>query len=87
MTGPVRTRYAPSPTGVPHVGNIRTALFDYLLARHFASRFGPAFYGLPQNVGTITLRREEWRVPHTLAFGKERLVPLRAGETIPWKLA
>ncbi len=53
----------------------------------FASRFGPAFYGLPQNGDTITLRREEWKVPHTLAFGKERLVPLRAGETIPWKLA
>jgi len=35
----VRTRYAPSPTGVPHVGNIRTALFDYLLARHFGGRF------------------------------------------------
>src|SRR3974377_1435582 len=30
----VRTRYAPSPTGVPHIGNIRTALFDWLLARH-----------------------------------------------------
>ncbi|MBI5705401.1 MAG: glutamate--tRNA ligase [Armatimonadetes bacterium] len=31
----VRVRYAPSPTGSPHVGNIRTALFDYLLARRF----------------------------------------------------
>lgn len=35
----VRTRYAPSPTGVPHVGNIRTALFDWLLARHFGGQF------------------------------------------------
>lgn len=35
----VRTRYAPSPTGVPHVGNLRTALFDYLLARHFGGQF------------------------------------------------
>jgi glutamyl-tRNA synthetase len=35
----VRTRYAPSPTGAPHVGNIRTALFDYLLARHFGGQF------------------------------------------------
>jgi glutamyl-tRNA synthetase len=35
----VRTRYAPSPTGVPHIGNIRTALFDYLLARHFGGQF------------------------------------------------
>jgi dihydroorotase len=52
----------------------------------FASRFGPAFYGLPQNEDTITLERREWIVPHTLAFGEERLVPLRAGEAIPWKL-
>ena len=52
----------------------------------FASRFGAAFYGLPQNQGTITLRREAWSVPATLPFGSERLVPLRAGETIPWKL-
>src|SRR2546423_8803922 len=30
---PVRVRYAPSPTGSPHVGNIRTAIFNWLLAR------------------------------------------------------
>ena len=30
----VRVRYAPSPTGLPHVGNIRTALFNWLFARH-----------------------------------------------------
>ncbi|HWS44366.1 MAG TPA: glutamate--tRNA ligase family protein, partial [Acidimicrobiia bacterium] len=35
----VRTRYAPSPTGVPHIGNIRTALFDWLLARHAGGQF------------------------------------------------
>lgn len=35
----VRTRYAPSPTGVPHIGNIRTALFDYLLARKHGGQF------------------------------------------------
>ncbi len=34
MQKPVRVRYAPSPTGVPHVGNIRTALFNWLFARH-----------------------------------------------------
>lgn len=31
----VRVRYAPSPTGSPHVGNIRDALFKHLLAKHF----------------------------------------------------
>ena len=34
MTQQVRTRFAPSPTGYPHVGNIRTALFAWLFARH-----------------------------------------------------
>ena len=36
---PVRARYAPSPTGEPHLGNIRTALFDWLLARHHGGQF------------------------------------------------
>ena len=53
----------------------------------FASHHGADFYGLPRNKGSITLVREEWTVPKTLRFGKEELVPLRAGETIPWKLA
>ncbi len=35
----VRVRFAPSPTGAPHVGNIRTALFDYLWARHSGGKF------------------------------------------------
>ena len=35
----VRVRYAPSPTGVPHVGNIRTALFDWLFARREGGAF------------------------------------------------
>ena len=35
----VRVRYAPSPTGIPHVGNIRTALFDWLLARRHGGKF------------------------------------------------
>ncbi|MEW6272872.1 MAG: glutamate--tRNA ligase [Thermodesulfobacteriota bacterium] len=35
----VRTRFAPSPTGALHVGGVRTALFNYLYARHFGGRF------------------------------------------------
>jgi len=53
----------------------------------FASEFGARFYGLPANRDTVTLVREEWKVPETLPFGAERLVPLRAGEIIPWKLS
>jgi dihydroorotase len=52
----------------------------------FASRFGPRFYGLPLNTDTITLVREGWTVPQSIAFGGDTLVPLRAGESIPWKL-
>ncbi|HTJ73725.1 MAG TPA: glutamate--tRNA ligase family protein, partial [Verrucomicrobiae bacterium] len=35
----VRTRFAPSPTGFLHVGNIRTGLFAYLVARHAGGQF------------------------------------------------
>jgi glutamyl-tRNA synthetase len=36
---PVRTRFAPSPTGFLHVGNIRTGFFAWLVARHFGGQF------------------------------------------------
>jgi dihydroorotase len=52
----------------------------------FASVFGAQFYGLPLNPDSITLERSEWRVAERIAFGGEELVPLRAGETVPWKL-
>ena len=39
MTEPIRVRFAPSPTGRPHVGNIRTATFNWLLARHSGGSF------------------------------------------------
>lgn len=35
----VRLRFAPSPTGSPHIGNIRTAVFDYLYAKHCGGDF------------------------------------------------
>ncbi len=35
----VRVRIAPSPTGIPHIGNTRTALFNYLFAKHNKGRF------------------------------------------------
>ena len=37
--GEVRTRFAPSPTGYMHVGNLRTALYTYLIARHNKGKF------------------------------------------------
>lgn len=53
----------------------------------FASFHGPDFYGLPRNRETLTLVREPWTVPETLAFGDERLVPLRAGQRVHWRIA
>ena len=35
----VRTRFAPSPTGRMHVGNLRTALYAYLIAKHEGGDF------------------------------------------------
>ena len=35
----VRTRFAPSPTGFLHIGGVRTALFNWLLARHHGGQF------------------------------------------------
>ena len=53
----------------------------------FASFFGADFYGLPRNAGTITLKREAWTLPESLAFGDAQLKPLGAGETIGWRFA
>lgn len=52
----------------------------------FASRYGPAFYGLPRNTGALTLVAEEWAMPAEVPFGNETLVPFRAGERVRWRL-
>jgi dihydroorotase len=51
----------------------------------FASRFGPAFYGLPVNGGTITLEQTDWELPTSYPFGDTSVVPLRAGATVQWR--
>ena len=52
----------------------------------FASFNGPAFYHLPRNQGTLTLRRESWTPPDSFAFGEAELKPLRAGEALAWRV-
>lgn len=53
----------------------------------FASFHGPDFYRLPRSRETITLRREEWRMPAQFGEGPDALVPFRAGDRMPWRLA
>jgi dihydroorotase len=52
----------------------------------FASFHGPAFYGLPRNTATITLRKESWTLPAEYPLGDHRITPLKAGETLQWKV-
>lgn len=52
----------------------------------FASYFGADFYGLPRNKSTLQLIKENWQVPTSYPLGDAQLAPLRAGETIHWKI-
>ncbi|MBC3808097.1 dihydroorotase [Undibacterium seohonense] len=53
----------------------------------FASFFGPDFYQLPRNAGSMTLKRESWTLPSELSYLDGSLVPLNAGEIINWKVS
>ncbi len=80
----------------PHAIESYAAVFEAegALARleAFASEFGPRFYGLPLNEGTITLMRQPHTVPPRL-HGNDAggsgidLVPFHAGEVLAWRLA
>ena len=52
----------------------------------FSSFNGADFYGMERNTDKITLVTENWDVPAEMAFGSDVIVPLRAGETLRWKL-
>jgi len=52
----------------------------------FASFHGADFYGLPRHRDTVTLKREPWTLPETLPFGDAQIKPLRAGETLNWRM-
>ncbi len=75
----------------PHALELYATAFDAAGAldalEGFASRHGPAFYRLPVNTGTVTLRREPWQVPESLPFPGDAIVPLAGGETLPWRLS
>lgn len=76
----------------PHALELYAEAFDAAGAldkfEAFASFNGPAFYGLPRNTGTVTLKREEWKLPEVVDYVDDSgIVPLRAGEMLKWKLA
>ena len=53
----------------------------------FASHHGADFYGLPRNAGKLRLERKPWKVPASYPFGAEVVVPMRAGQSISWRVA
>lgn len=75
----------------PAAIELYAAAFDSVGAmgklEQFASHAGPGFYGLPRNADTITLVRKPWTLPTDLPYvGDERIVPLRAGESLEWAI-
>jgi glutamyl-tRNA synthetase len=66
----VRVRIAPSPTGVPHVGNTRTALFNYLFAKH--------------NDGKFIVRIEDTDQARIVRDAKEAIFEILDWLGIPW---
>ena len=75
----------------PHALELYAEVFEAANAldkfEGFAAFHGADFYGLPRNTGTVTLKREEWSVPESLPYiDASGIVPLRAGETLRWKL-
>lgn len=52
----------------------------------FASEYGPRFYGLPLNEGTVTLERVAQVVPDSIAAAGTAVVPFHAGETLGWRV-
>lgn len=52
----------------------------------FASFYGPDFYRLPRNSGTVTLEKSTWKVPASYGENDLSITPLKANEELHWKL-
>lgn len=52
----------------------------------FASFFGADFYRLPRNTKTVSLEKQYWQIPRHYTCGDVCLTPLKAGESLYWKL-
>jgi dihydroorotase len=75
----------------PHAIESYAKIFDEENALHhleaFASRNGPAFYGLPVNNSQITLTRRAQTVPERLTLAGTEVIPFHAGEDLAWSLS
>lgn len=73
-----------------HALELYAAAFDSVGALEkleaFASFYGPDFYRLPRNADQITLTQTTWQIPAAVPFGESELVPLGAGQALPWKI-
>ncbi|MCC6868534.1 MAG: dihydroorotase [Burkholderiales bacterium] len=75
-----------APLALPLYAEVFEAAGALAKLPDFASRFGARFYGLPPSRETVTLIREPWVVPAEQPFGDDTIVPLRAGETVGWRV-
>ena len=75
----------------PGALELYTEVFDQAKAldrlEGFASLYGPRFYGLPVNAEKISLVRDSWQMEESFQFGSNTVIPVRAGETLHWRLA
>ncbi len=73
-----------------HAMELYTEAFDNANAldklEGFASFYGANFYGLERNTKTITMKKEKWQVPESIALGDKTVIPLRANEFCEWRL-
>lgn len=52
----------------------------------FASHYGPDFYELPRNTGTLTLLKAPWVMPQSFEYGQSHIKPLMGGESLAWQV-
>ena len=53
----------------------------------FAAHFGADFYRLPRNQDTLTLIKDNWSPPPSYAYGSGKIIPMRANESIQWRVS
>ncbi|KTD07614.1 dihydroorotase [Legionella jamestowniensis] len=74
----------------PYAVALYAQVFEELNGLHkldaFLSRFGAEFYQLPFNKEQLTLKKSPQLVPAILPFGADKVIPIAAGETLPWSI-